>query len=154
MRQPESGCGGADRHQRLAERDDDEQRVALGEVTGLITHSPDAPRIAPTTLTSAATIHSAARTPSWANPPATTNSGAIDANEPKSMNALRVAGIVPRLGALHAEHQQLHGHVGDAEPIRIAPAPCARGTQLGIETAMVSVAGIVHSTSTRVAGRC
>ena len=57
--QTDSGGRGADRHQCLPERDDDEQRVTLGEVHGVDHPLARSPRIALTTLTRAATIHSA-----------------------------------------------------------------------------------------------
>ena len=66
--------------------------------TGLIDHSPEAPRIALAMLTSAAAIHHTSRSRSWANPPAMTHSGAIDATDAKSMKAWRV--VVSRIASV------------------------------------------------------
>ena len=115
-REAHIGCGCTDGHDRFAERDDHEQGVALGEV-----HRIDRP------LAGGAAYCAGDVDQCRGDPPR--QSGVI-VGEASGQDAqwrdrrhrhevdecLTRSRVSHRLGALHAEHEQLHRHVGNAEP--------------------------------------
>ncbi len=122
--EPELGGGGADRDQRLAERDDHEQRVALGEVAGVerplaagaAERGPDVERDRDRVGDRAGVAVEQA---------ADQHRGRRQRRHRRVRHERAPAlGVAHRLGPLHRQHQPLHRQVGRAEP---RPAVAVRG---------------------------